>query len=91
MPLAHRNVVPHPSRSSSGSGGASCPQLETEQSALSLPIIMHHLTGNIVAVNDCEQAEQAELEEEWAEESRPCPRLDLCARPVMGVVPPLRR
>lgn len=38
---------------------------------------MHHLTGNIVAVNDCEEEEE-KVEEEKQEEYGP--RLDLCAR-----------
>lgn len=51
---------------------------------------MHHLTGNIVAVNDCE--EEQEVEEKQEEYG---PRLDLCARGhcfvVGGAAPPTER
>lgn len=54
---------------------------------------MHHLTGNIVAVNDCEEeVEKVEKEEKQEEYS---PRLDLCARGhyfvVGGAAPPTER
>lgn len=41
---------------------------------------MHHLTGNIVAVNDCEEEQEVQEEEEMEEKKEEYgPHLDLCA------------
>lgn len=56
---------------------------------------MHHLTGNIVAVNDCEEEQEVVVDEEEEQKERDGPRLDLCARgrsfAAGGAVPPTER